>query len=273
MQLTEIIRKASSIKQDASVQFFIAENDFEYNGLPILKDALIYYNGKNEIIVNTTIFGIFKKSNYPDLLNNKLPEEKFNYIVDNNSNCEFAINELNSGKMGIWHKDHFDEWTGSYSKFLDRINQAPTLTYDGVKFSSLSYIFNTQNNSLTHFINVGPIELKVNNKTIFLPELLEISKIENGGFNITPIKETMNYFNFNLRSFLLLTKEGDLFGESADEFEAYALINEKTEIILIYKGTGLFISSDGKTCIRINNKFERIERIEKSAVNNGDFSN
>ena len=124
-------------------------------------------------------------------------------------------------------------------------------------------IFNTQNNSLTHFINVRPIELKVNNKTIFLPELLEISKIENGGFNVTPIKETINYFNFNLRSFLLLTNEGDLFGESAAQFEASIFRNEKTEKIIIYKGTGLSISSDGEAFVRINNKMIKIEKLKK----------
>jgi hypothetical protein len=261
MQLTEIIRKASAIREDTAIQFFIAENDFDYKGLPILKDALIYYNGKNEIIVNTAIFGIFKKSNYPELINDMLPESNFNYIVDKNTNCECAINELNSGKMGLWHEDHFDEWSGSYSKFTDRISLAPTLVYNGIKFSSISYIFNTQNNTLTHFINVEPVELEVNNKKIFLPELLEISKIENGGFNITPIKETINYFNFNLRSFLLLTKEGDLFGESADEFEAHVFRNGKNEKIFIYKGTGLSISSDGNAFIRINIKMIKIEKL------------
>ncbi len=260
MQLTEIIKKASSIREDASIQFFIAEDNFEFKGLPILKDALVYYDGKNEITVNTALFGIFKESNYPDLINDKLPEDKFNYLVENKSSCEFALNILKFGHTGIWHKDHFDDWKGSYSKYVDRITQGPTLTYDGIKFSSISYIFNTQNNSLTHFINVGPIELKVNNKTIFLPELLEISKIENGGFNVTPIKETINYFNFNLRSFLLLTKEGDLFGESASQFEASIFRNEKTEKIIIYKGTGLSISSDGNAFVRINNKMIKIEK-------------
>ena len=262
MQLTEIIKKASSIREDASIQFFIAEDNFEYKGLPILKDALVYYDGKNEITVNTALFGIFKESNYPDLINDKLPEDKSNYLVENKSSCEFALNKLNFGHTGIWHKDHFDEWKGSYTQFIDRIIQYPTITHNGIKFSSISYIFNTQNNSLTHFINVGPIEIKVNDKKIFLPELLEISKIENGGFNVTPIKETINYFNFNLRSFLLLTKEGDLFGESADEFEANVLRNGKTEKIIIYKGTGLSISSDGNAFIRINIKFEKIEKMK-----------
>lgn len=262
MQLTEIIKKASLIREDASIQFFIAEDNFEYKGLPILKDALVYYDGKNEITVNTALFGIFKESNYPDLLNDKLPEDKSNYLVENKSSCEFALNKLNFGHTGIWHKDHFDNWSGSYSKFIERITQAEILTYNGIKFSSISYIFNTQNNSLTHFISVGPIELKVNNKTIFLPELLEISKIENGGFNVTPIKETINYFNFYLRSFLLLTKEGDLFGESAAQFEASIFRNEKTEKIIIYKGTGLSISSDGNAFVRINNKMIKIEKLK-----------
>lgn len=261
MKLTEIIKKESFINENASEQFFIAENDFEYKGLPILRDSLVYYNGRQEISVNTVLFGIFQESNYPDLINEKLREENFKYKVENNTNCEFAIKELNPGEMGLWHKDHFDEWKGSYSKSIDRITQAPTLVYNGINFSSISYIFNAQNNSLTHFINVGPVELEVNNKKIFLPELLEISPNKNGGIHVTPIKETINYFNYNLRSFLLLTKEGDLSGESADEFEANVFRNGKIEKIIIYKGTGLSISNDGNAFIRINNKFEKIEKL------------
>ena len=58
-----------------------------------------------------------------------------------------------------------------------------------------------------------------------------------------------------------MTKEGDVFGESADEFEANVSRNGKIEKLIIYKGMELTISSDGNAHVKINNKLTQIGKL------------
>ena len=74
MKFTDIIRKDSEIREGRP-ELFIAENDFSFNGLPILKDSLVFYDGKHSINVNMMLLGIFQKSNVPDIIPEELPEE------------------------------------------------------------------------------------------------------------------------------------------------------------------------------------------------------
>ena len=90
MKLTDIISKGNEIQDDQSC-FFIAENDFSYKNLPILKNSLIFYGGKI-LNVNMMEFGVFQESNIPKFINGKLPEdEKGNYLVEKCSNCDFSM--------------------------------------------------------------------------------------------------------------------------------------------------------------------------------------
>lgn len=123
MKPPDIISKNNKIQKGHS-SFFIAANDFSINEFLILKDSLVYFDGKRNVAVNMGEFGIFQKNNIPDLIKDALPEDgKRNYIVEKNSNCDFEIDCLPIGWRGIWHINHFDKWSGSFSDYLERIKE------------------------------------------------------------------------------------------------------------------------------------------------------
>jgi len=64
MKLRDVIATGFKIAEGKS-QLFIAEIDFDYNGLPILKDSLVYYDGKSELRINMVEFALFKDKNLP----------------------------------------------------------------------------------------------------------------------------------------------------------------------------------------------------------------
>ncbi len=261
MKLTDIISKGNEIQDDQSC-FFIAENDFSYKNLPILKNSLIFYGGKI-LNVNMMEFGVFQESNIPKFINGKLPEdEKGNYLVEKCSNCDFEVEKLKSGWRGIWHDNHFDNWSGSYSDYIERIKTLPFLEHSGIFFSSLMYRFNTLTNSLQHFINVEPIKLELHDKVIELPELLEISR-NSTGYTIIPLSNKMKYFDIQLHGFLSLSEDGILSGECAEEFDAEIFGKKNDEKITISKGFRVEISCKGTLEISLfNDAFHRIEKFQ-----------
>jgi hypothetical protein len=262
MKLTDIIRKGSEI-QDGKSCFFIAENDFSYKNLSILKNSLIFYDGKT-LKVNMVEFATFQESNIPKFIDGKLAEdEHLNYLVEKCSNCNFEVEKLESGWRGIWHDNHFDAWSGFYSEYIERINSLPSIEYSGITFSSLMYKFNTLTDSLVHFINVQPIKLLLNNKVIELPELLEIS-INSAHYTIIPLSSKMKYFDIQLQGSLSLSEDGILSGECAEEFDAEIFGNNKFKKITISKGFMVEISCKGNMEIGLFN--EASHRIEKYQI-------
>jgi hypothetical protein len=262
MKITDITRKGSEI-QDGISCLFIAEKAFSYKNLPILKDSLIYYDGKR-LSVNMIEFAIFQQSNIPKFIDGVLPEdEKRNYLVEKCSNCEFEVEKLESGWRGIWHDNHFDEWSGSYSDYIERIISLPSLESSEITFSSLMYKFNTLTNALVHFINLKPIKLRINNKIIELPELLEISKGDEH-YTIIPLSNKMEYFNIHLQGVLHLSEDGILSGECAEDFDAEVFGNDRIKKITISKGFTIEISSEGNMEIDLFN--DASHRIEKCKV-------
>jgi hypothetical protein len=261
MKLTDIIRKGSEI-QDGKSCFFIAENDFTYKNLSILENSLIYYDGKI-LKVNMINFGIFQESNIPKFIDGKLPEdERLNYLVEKCSNCDFEVEKLKSGWRGIWHGNHFDEWSGSYSDYIERINILPSIKNSGITFSSIMYKFNTLTNSLVHFINVEPIKLELKNKSIELPELLEISR-DSTHYTIIPLSSKMKYFDIQLQGPLSLSEDGILSGECAEEFDAEIFGNNKFKKITISEGFMVEISCNGNMEIGLfNDASHRIEKYQ-----------
>jgi len=247
MKPTDIIKKGTSII-DGKSTFFLAEKDFIYQGLPILKNSLIYYDGKSHVKVNMIDFGIFQKSNIPELITDQLPEDdELNYLVDKSSTCDFEIIKLKRSWRGIWHDNHFDKWTGYFSDYIERIHQIQVLEYSGISFSSLMYNFNTLNNSLDYFINVKPIKLQIGDKLIELPELLEVSFRNETDSDIIPISKSLVYHGITLQGALFLSEQGILSGASAEEFDAEVLGHTELKMIKISKGCKVYISSNGDT--------------------------
>jgi hypothetical protein len=189
-------------------------------------------------------FGIFLESNIPKFIDGKLPKDKdLNYLVEKCSNCDFEVEKLESDRRGIWHDNHFDEWSGSYSDYIERIKRLPSLIHSGIHFSSLMYKFDTLTNSLVHFINAQPIKLELCDKVIELPEFLEISR--NSTYRIVPLSNNMKYFDIQLQGFLSLSEDGILSGKCAEESDAEIVGNNEFKKITISKGKFVEISCKG----------------------------
>ena len=265
MKIKDVIKKESTIENEKN-SFFIADSNFEFKGLPILKNSLIFYYNNN-ISVNKVRFGIFQSSNFPSLLLNKMEEDKHgDYIAEKVSNCNFELSTLQSGGLGLWHNDHFDEWTGNYNDYLDRINNSPKLIVDNIEFSTLFYLYNIDTNKLVHFINTKPITLNLGDHSFNLPELSEIS-YSDSSYTIIPLSKKLSFEHFNLRGIIFLQKDG-LNGESNEDFEAKIFDHPKFEKITITKGFSITIINKNQAFIKLlNETSHKIETYKIEKIN------
>lgn len=222
MKLTDVISKESRI-EEGNPKFFIAEKNFFINGFPILKDSLVSYDGKSKIEVNLHLLGHLQAINVPKYISQTLPEdESHNVLVTKSSSCAKEMEKLPLSGWGLWHKDHFDEWTRKFSDYGERISENP-LEYSGITFSSIMYAFNAVTNSLEYFINLKPIELKIKDLFIPLPPFLEISK-GSSDYTIIPL-DTMEYFGVKLRGVCGLDSNGIISGETVEEIKTQELVS------------------------------------------------
>ena len=77
MKLTDVLKRENKIVE-GQYQLFIADNDFSYKGLPIIKDSLVLNNGKNKIVINMVRYIHLKNEFNNGLLKNRLPENEHN---------------------------------------------------------------------------------------------------------------------------------------------------------------------------------------------------
>ncbi len=250
MKLTDIISKKSEI-QEGIAQFFIAENDFSYHGLPILKNSLIFYDGDNDLRVNMIQFVLFGKSNAPKLVSEYLPKHSDNIsrIVERCSDCEFEIDKLGIAWRGIWHQDHFDKWSGDFSIFLDRIEKIPTLEFSGITFSSLMYNYSPHTNTLSYFINTKPLNISINNRSIEFPAFVEIS-LNKSGCSFFPLKD-FYYFGIPFYGYTTFSENGTLNGSCSNDITVEILEYRNWEKLYIRKGKNIEVEYDGKMFTRL----------------------
>lgn len=274
MELNQIIGKAGKL-EEGKPQLFVAEKNFNFKGLPILKDSLILYDGEDRMDVNMIYFSVFQDRNYPAVLKDTLePKNSLLKSIDTVSECPKEMEELDTLDTGIWHKDHFDEWNNDFIEFLPRIKSSVNLEYKGVVFSSLMYSFNTKNELLTNFINTEPLQIDVNGNSITLPPMIEIvyPNVPKEGETHYPSAiqsiEELNYFGYRMRGKLGIDKEGAIFGESAEEFEAKVYEHPKFDTISITVGANIVILPNGSAGIRLKDQRHKIhhfviEKVEK----------
>lgn len=268
MEIRNAIRKAKGIVE-GKPQLFIAEENFSYQGLPILKDSLVLYDGVGKVDVNMIYFGIFQDSNVPVILDQILePKNSLLKKLGKVSDCPQEMDEIDLLDTGIWHRDHFDEWNNSFAEFLPRIQSGVKLEYNGTVFSSLMYSFNSAVGLLTNFINLEPLDVDVNGNKLALPPMLEIvfpnvPKKDETLYPsaIQPIGE-MEYFGYNLRGKLGIDKEGAVFGESAEEFEAKVYEHPKFETITMTVGANIVILPDGTAGIRLKDQKHKVHHFK-----------
>jgi len=255
MKLTDVLKRENKIVE-GQYQLFIAANDFSFKGLPIIKDSLVLNNGKNKIVINMVRYVHLKNEFNNGLLKNRLPKNehnKFKLLVEKCSSCDKEEMELKTGALGIWHNDHFDKWSGSFTDYMQRIRKSLVLEYSSIKFSSLMYYFNTIDNSLEYFINTEPVIIERNGMPIYLPSDLEV---DIKGRTIIPL-ESMEYFDVLFRSAIYWTKEGVIKGSSGREFKAKILGHGEIDEITISEGFPVEILSDGSVFVELYNKIRR----------------
>lgn len=272
MEIRNAIRRATTIVE-GTPQLFIAEENFSYKGLPILKDSLVLFDGVGKVDVNMIYFGILQDSNVPTILDQILePKNSLIKTLGSVSDCPQEMDEIDMLDTGIWHKDHFDEWNNSFAEFLPRIESGVNLEYKGTYFSSLMYSFNSNVGVLTNFINVEPLSVDVNGNKLELPPLLEIvypNEPKAGETHypsaLQPIGE-MDYFGYKMRDKLGIDKEGAVFGESAEEFEAKVYEHPKFEVITMTVGSNIVILPDGTAGIRLKDQKHKVHHFKIERV-------
>lgn len=268
IELRNAIRRDSGIVE-GKPQLFIANENFTYKGLPVVKDSLVLYDGEGRIDVNMVYFGILQDSNVPKLLDHILePKNSLIKTLGKVSDCPQEMDEIDMLDTGIWHIDHFDEWNNTFVEFLPRINSGVNLEYKGTYFSSLMYSFNSKVGVLTNFINVEPISVDVNGNQILLPPMLEIvypNEPKAGETHypsaIQPVEE-MDYFGYKLRGKLGIDNEGAVFGESAEEFEAKVHEHPNFETITMTVGANIVILPDGTAGIRLKDQKHKVHHFK-----------
>jgi len=272
MEIRNAIRKSSGIVE-GKPELFVAEENFSYKGLPVLKDSLVLYDGEGRIDVNMIYFGILQDSNVPVMLDHILePKNSLIKTLGKVSDCPQEMDEIDMLDTGIWHSDHFDEWNNSFAEFLPRIESGIDLEYNGILFSSLMYSFNSKEKILTNFINKEPLKVDVNGNNLVLPPMLEVvyPNASKEGETLYPSAiqpiNTMEYFGYSLRGKLGIDKEGAVFGESAEEFEAKVYDHPKFETITMTVGANIVILPDGTAGIRLQDQKHKVHHFKIERV-------
>jgi hypothetical protein len=250
MKPTEIIRRDSVIVE-GTPSFFIADKNFEFSGLPILKDSLVYCDGKR-IKVNSVRFGIFQDSKGFDYVLEHPAQENGDYIFEKVSSCSRELNILPSGDLGLWHKDHFDIQDNDYSAILPRINSSEKLNFGGVEFSSIMYEYDIENNCLVHFINTKAMQLIQNGNKIDIPEFFEIGYSQ-VGYTIIEICNKLVHQNIKFGGCLTLASNGEFYGDCAESFDV-ELEGRKDYVLTISEGSNITFSASGIPSIKLYNE-------------------
>jgi hypothetical protein len=210
MKLTDIIPKSSEIREGDS-QLFIAEKDFTFKGLSILKDSLVECDNEG-ISVNLIEFSVFQSKSVQGFSGSRMSEDDTaNYLIERCSTCKYEIEELDLGWRGIWHDDHFDKWESSINHLpncLARVKERPILEYSGITFSSLYYHFDMKAKTLDRFITMKPFGIEVKGEKIILPAYLEISLYKNR-YTLTPLT-TMEYQGKSYEGVCYLLDDGTI---------------------------------------------------------------
>jgi len=244
MKFSEILPRKNEITEVLS-ETFIADQDFAYNGLPILTGALVHYDAEDKITyVNKIPVGGFK--DIVTLLGLNLEDYLLSTMLPLNeveSDCPSEVRYLEPWQ--IWHNDHFDEniiWESVHQYYLDRVKKERTLQYNGFTFSSVCYSFDFNRNRFTELISTAPIELKKNNAVFNLDGYLLLEGSDDGLY-INPL-EALIYKGIPITDPISLYENGTLTAELA-EAVLVKVINKNNYLLTVSKGQTIDIRQDG----------------------------
>jgi hypothetical protein len=217
MEIGEIIARQDKIIVGKQ-QLFIAKRDFSFFGVPILKDALVYYNGLGELRVNLVLMGVFSDSHVPRLVLKKLTSDINFYYAKKASHCPMECTELDKGSWGIWHTNHFDGWDGYFQPYADRIAELPVLHYRDIYFSALMYNYNVSRQTLDWFITADTSKLDTDTAFVEVPAGLEVSKYPTlSCYDIVPVSGISSYKNIPLEGLQFVSTDGIVSGTTAEK--------------------------------------------------------
>jgi hypothetical protein len=239
MKIKELIPSGIEIIEGKS-QYFISEADIMFKGIKILKDSLILNDGER-IQVNHSGLGFFSS----------LIEKRFS--IEKVSECDFELNELESGRSYIWHNNHFDpKFHGDYSKYFDRINELAKLEFRDITFSSFFYDFNYKKNILEYFISTKKNVLKVGTNTINLPENVIVARNQ-GSSEVYWLISINKNEGFTYNNILFkegrINELGNLIGDINESISVFLIRDKKKEEIKLSKGVELIIEPNNKIFI------------------------
>ena len=242
MKFSEIIPRKNEITEGLS-ETFIADQDFAYNGLPILSGALVHYDAEDKIIyVNKIPVGGF--NDIIRLLGLDLKDYRLNRRLPLNeveSDCPSEVRYLEAWQ--IWHNSHFDGnviLESEHQFYLDRVKKERTLQYSGFTFSSVTYSYSFSRNKFHELISTSPIVLKKNNAVFNLDGYLHLESFFDG-FYINPL-EVLIYQGFPISAPIKLYENGTLNAALA-EAVLVKVINKNNYLLNVSKGQTIDILS------------------------------
>lgn len=242
-----------SIERDNKIikgenKLFFANESFNFFGLEILENSLVYNSGK-VIHVNLIPFGV--------LINKQL------VIIDDIINYEGY-----SGGRFLWDKDNFDFYTfgnktciefnlinNVYEKefpgscaypYLDLVKNTKVLSWNNINFSSLAYTFNYNNDNvfLSEFINMDDYLFETKfGKTINIPSFIQVDLKTNYFF---PLLEVNLYGIYTIFDFCYIKTTDKLYFGSISKDLVTKRIDNKSGYELTHQaGSSIEIDLDG----------------------------
>jgi hypothetical protein len=243
MKLKDIIARQDKIIIGKE-QLFIANKDFQFFGLAVLKDSIVYYNGMSELRVNLILLGIFGEKHVPALVKEQLHFDENYFYTEQVSNCPQECFKLDKGSWGVWHKDHFDQWNGTFEPFVHRVMQVPVLKYKGIRFSSLMYNYNVSRQVLDWFITAGDSLLDTDNGNVEVPSMLEVSRYPTlNSYDVIPLEGICVYQNIPLEGMIYIAPSGIVNGQIGETAGYYL---GKSADGIPGKGTKVDITQEGR---------------------------
>ncbi len=234
MAIVDNIPQTDSINEETA-SVFIASDDMDVKGLPILKGSVVYHR-EDSISVNII----------PGLLLQDYNDGK------KASDCVYEDVTLNKGSLAIWHKNHFH--CGLKPSLNYKLIEHTILHYNGLAFSSLFYEFDAERKRLSYFISEEDFTLKFKSKEIVITGRNEISLSHNDDSCYVIPLTLLEYGGFVFKKICRIDKHGVFSGQIANATSVRVVSEYDSSEVILSKGTKIEIDVNGIVTTRIGNR-------------------
>ncbi len=234
MAIVDNIPQTDSINDETS-GVFIASDNMDVNGLPILKGSLVYCN---EGSVSVNVISGLALQDYND--GNKA------------SDCEYEDVEPCNASMAVWHNNHFHCGKKPIENY--KLIEHYILHYNGLDFSSLFYEFDMNRKRLSYFISEGDFSLKFENKEVFISGKNEISLSHNDDSCYVIPLTILEYGGFVFKKICYFDKNGVFSGKIAKATCVRVVSEYDADEVILSKGTKVEIDVNGLVTAKLGNR-------------------